>query len=103
MSIQLVKNRIMQFLFRRVRVKDDVNDAIPEQTLGASDFLARRLFEDIDRQRIEGRDDVELDALDAFCDTGEGAPNRLICVPLGDGSHHMTVLHGTASQRKHCW
>lgn len=45
----------------------------------------------------------ELDAIGILGRPGEGTPNRLICVPLGDGTHHLTVLHGAVSQRKHCW
>jgi hypothetical protein len=44
-----------------------------------------------------------VDALDVLGDTAQGSTNRLVSVPLGDGTYHITVLHSGASQREHCW
>lgn len=103
MFIQFVKDRLLKLLFRRVRVEHKEDAAFDKNTLGLGDLLRGRLGQDIGGESSEGRNDVQHDALDTQLDATEGTPNRLICVPLGDGTHHLTVLHGTASQRKHCW
>lgn len=103
MTIQLVNDRLLKFLLRRARVEDKKDVPIAENALGGGDFLLGRLGQGIGREGGEGRDDVELDTLDPARDATESISNRLICVPLGDGHHHLTVLHSAASQRKHYW
>lgn len=102
-TIQFVKDRLLKFLLRSARVKDKKDASVAENALGGGDFLLGRLRQDVGLKGGEGRDDVELDTLDPARDATESIANRLICIPLGDGSHHLTVLHSAASQRKHCW
>jgi hypothetical protein len=98
-----VKDRLLKFLFRRARVEDKKDAPVAENALGGGNFLLGRLVQGIGREGREGGDNVKLDTLDPARDATESIANRLICVPLGDGSHHLTVLHSAASQRKHCW
>jgi len=103
MTIQFVKDCLLKFLFRRPRVEDKKDAPVAENALGGCNFLLVRLGQGIGREGGEGRDDVELDTWGPARGAKESIAKRLICVPLGDGSHHLTVLHSAASQRKHCW
>lgn len=103
MTIQFVKGRLLKFLFRRARVEDKKDAPVAENALGGGNFLLGRFGQGIGREGGEGRTTWNSDTLNAARDATESIANRLIYVPLGDGSHHLTVLHSAASQRKHCW
>ena len=102
MSIRLVENRVLSLLVRRVRVDEDKDAPVADHALGAGDVLLSSIFADTSTKIGIDKDGGELDAL-AHPNALEGTPNRLACVPLGDGSHHLTGFYCTASQREHCW
>jgi len=103
MTIQFVKDRLLRFLFRRARVEDKKDAPVAESALGGGNFLLGRLGQGMGQEGEEGRTTWNSDTLNPGRDATQSIANRLICVPLGDGSHHLTVLHSAASQRKHCW
>lgn len=97
MVIQLMENRLLQLFRRLVGVQNKVDRAVVESPLHvAVDPVAFRLMEDFSREIPKRLHRSKLDSLHPAFEVAQRVPNRVICIPFGEGrGTHIVVVPGS--------